>query len=35
MAEANFSISDEFNSVKSVLDTDLKKTNAKFTMVLD
>lgn len=35
MAEANFSITDEFNSVKAVLDTDLKKINAKFSILLD
>jgi hypothetical protein len=35
MAEANFSIADELKSVKNVLDSDLKKTHAKFTIILD
>lgn len=35
MAEGNFSISDEFHSVKQVMDGDFKKRNTKFMMSLD
>ena len=35
MAESNFSIADEFQSVKQVLDGDFKKRKTKFTMSLD
>jgi signal transduction histidine kinase len=35
MAEANFSIIDEINSVKTVLGTDLKKMHSKFSFNID
>jgi len=35
MAEANFSITDEFNNVKSVLEGDFKKRNTKFNLIFD
>jgi hypothetical protein len=35
MAEANFSIIDEINSVKTVLLTDLKKMHSNFSFIID
>ena len=35
MAEANFSINDEFNNVKQVLEVDFKKRNTWFTIIVD
>jgi hypothetical protein len=35
MAEANFSINDEFDNVRQVLEVDFKKRNTKFTIIVD